>query len=331
MTIDATHGLVIGKFLPPHLGHVHLVDFARHWCPRLTVVVCSLRREPIPGATRVAWMRELFPSVQVIHLDEELPQDPSEHPSFWALWKAALARVVPGTPTHVFGSDAYIQRLAGELGAQAVPVDPGRHAVPVSGTAIRDDPMKHWEYLPSCVRPFFVRRICVFGPESTGKTTLSRWLAQQLHTAWVPEYARTWLEARGGHVGPGDMLEIARGQRSSEAALERQANRALILDTDTLATVVWSQALFGSVDVGVTQRASESPAGLYLLLAPDVPFVPDPVRYLPGQREAFHAACVQALESRRHRVVHIHGTWAQRQEQALASARAYLTTGLSVC
>ena len=55
-----TRGFLLGKFLPPHQGHVFLGQFARHHCDRLTILVCSLDRDPIPGALRFAWMQELF-------------------------------------------------------------------------------------------------------------------------------------------------------------------------------------------------------------------------------------------------------------------------------
>ena len=80
--------------MPPHLGHLYLVDFARRYCEDLTVVVGSLAREPIAGELRVAWMRELFPQVRVVHLTDENPQLPHEHPDFWAIWKASLERIV---------------------------------------------------------------------------------------------------------------------------------------------------------------------------------------------------------------------------------------------
>lgn len=62
--------------------------------------------------------------------------------------------------------------------------------------------MGFWDFLPECVRPEYVRRVVVTGPESTGKTTLARRLAEQLATAWVPEYARAFLDGRlaGGAV-----------------------------------------------------------------------------------------------------------------------------------
>jgi NadR type nicotinamide-nucleotide adenylyltransferase len=73
-------------------------------------------------------------------------------------------------------------------------VDRERRAVPISGERLRADPMGSWDYLPECVRPEYVRRIVVTGPESTGKTTLAQGLAERLATTWVPEYARAYLD-----------------------------------------------------------------------------------------------------------------------------------------
>ena len=85
-----THGLLLGKFLPPHRGHVYLGEFARHFVDELTIVVGTIPSEPIPGELRFRWMSELFPTVQVVHLDKDLPQEPSEHPDFWNIWTREL-------------------------------------------------------------------------------------------------------------------------------------------------------------------------------------------------------------------------------------------------
>src|SRR4051794_34695897 len=261
-----TTGMLLGKFLPPHLGHVYLVEFASRYVDQLTVVVCSLAREPIPGELRYRWMRELFPFDNVVHLTDELPQEPKEHPDFWALWKASLERVLPGRPDFVFASEDYGRKLAEVLGGEFVPVDRDRVAVPVSGTAIRTDPMRHWDYIPRCVRPYFARRVCVFGPESTGKTTLARRLAEHFGTAWVPEYARTLIEAQQGRIEREDMARIARGQIASEEALARNARRLLVCDTDVLTTRIWSETLYGTCDPFVAEQAMRRPYDLTLLL-----------------------------------------------------------------
>jgi NadR type nicotinamide-nucleotide adenylyltransferase len=314
-----TSGMLLGKFMPPHLGHVYLGEFASRCVDRLSIVVCSLASEPIPGELRFRWMRELFPFDHVVHLTDDLPQQPSEHPDFWDLWRAALRRVLPCRPDFVFASEDYGKRLAEELGGVFVPVDRSRSAVPTSGTAVRADPMANWDYLPRCVRPYFVKRVCVFGPESTGKTTLARRLAERFRTAWVPEYARTLLESKGGELSQADLPLIARGQAASEDALARNANRVLICDTDPLSTLIWSETLYGSCGAAVRDLAEARTYDLYLLLDVDVPWVADVVRYLPDDRRGFLDRCQAELERRGRAYVRLSGTWQERFERAVAA------------
>jgi NadR type nicotinamide-nucleotide adenylyltransferase len=304
--------MLLGKFLPPHLGHVYLGEFASRYVDQLTIVVCTLASEPIPGDLRYRWMRELFPFDHVVHLTDDLPQHPGEHPDFWALWKSALERVLPCRPDCVFASEDYGAPLAEVLGGRFVPVDQARAAVPVSATAVRTDPLANWDYLPRCVRPHFVKRVCVFGPESTGKTTLARKLAEHFNTAWVPEYARTLLEAQGGRLTPDDLPRIVRGQSASEDALARNARKVLICDTDPLTTLVWSEVLYGTCDPFVREQTEKRSYDLYLLLDVDVPWVADLVRYLPEERRAFFERCRAELERRGRRYVHLSGGWDER-------------------
>ena len=318
-----TTGMLLGKFMPPHLGHVYLCEFARGYVDQLTIVVCSLAREPIAGNLRYEWMRELLPQANVVHLTEELPQEPGEHPAFWALWKAALECVLPGVPDYVFASEEYGATLAEVLGGRFVPVDRARSAVPVSGTAIRADPMTNWDFIPRPVRPYFVKRVCVFGPESTGKSTLAANLAAHFRTCWVPEYARTLIESQRGAISPDDMLAVARGQIASEDALARNARRVLICDTDVLTTCIWSETLFGVCDPHLLEMANR-PYDLTFLLDVDVPWVPDVVRFLPDDRGSFYAKCKAALEANGRAYVVLSGTWERRFERACQAVESLI-------
>ncbi len=316
MTERPTTGMVLGKFMPPHLGHVYLVEFARNYVAQLTVVVGTLRAEPIPGELRFRWMRELFPDVNVVHLTDENPQEPKEHPDFWRIWHDSLMRVLPGRPDFVFASEDYGWKLAEVLSARFVPVDRARGVMPVSGTAVRRDPLGNWQYLPRCVRPYFVKRVCVFGPESTGKSTLTQQLAEHFQTVAVPEYARTLQEAQNNDLSPDDIPRIARGQIASEEALARAANRVLICDTDVLTTTIWSDVLYGSCPQWIRDEAERRTYDLYLLTDVDVPWVPDPLRYLPENRHDFHALCERALRNRGRPCVKLSGDWERRFRDA---------------
>ncbi len=315
----ARHGMVLGKFLPPHAGHVHLCEAARRMCDELTIVVGTLAGEPIPGELRVGWMRELMPDARIVHLTAALPQQPSEHPEFWRLWRETLLGLLPRAPDRVFTADAYGERLAAELGASWIPVDPGRTVFPISGTEVRDDPMRHWESLPRCVRPYFARRVSVFGPESTGKTTLAARLARELATVHVPEFARAYLESRGGVFTRPDLDVLGEGQIALEDSLARDANRVLICDTDPLLTVVWSEVMYGEASRWLRTTAAARRYDLTLLCEVDLPWVDDPVRYLPAERAQFLARCEAALRAARRPYTVVRGSGDARTLAARAA------------
>jgi NadR type nicotinamide-nucleotide adenylyltransferase len=280
---------------------VHLCEVAQRMCDELVIVVGSMPGEAIDGAQRVAWMRELMPRARVEHLAQVMPQQPSDHPEFWPMWRAALLRF--GKPDRVFTSDDYGERLAAELGATWICIDPTREIFGTSGTAIRAAPFDHWERIPRCVRPHFARRISVFGPESTGKSTLARQLADELETICVPEFARAYLEGRGGKLERADLAVIRDGQIALEDSLARDANRTLICDTDPLLTSVWSDVLHAE-PLDVAPRRYD----LTLLCDVDLPWVADPVRYLPDDRAGFFARCETALRDAGRRYAIIRGT-----------------------
>ena len=321
---QAGSGLILGKFMPPHRGHQYLVDFALNYVEDLTVIVGSLAAEPIPGELRVAWMREMFPKAKVLHLTDENPQYPHEHPDFWQIWHDSLRRLVPTGPDYLFASEEYGINLAEVLGAKFVPADLGRSLIEVSATDIRQDPMRHWEYIPETVRPYFVRRACLFGPESTGKTVLAQRLARHFKTVYVPEYARGLIKLQGDQVTPDIFPAIVRGQMASEEALARQANRVLICDTDVLTTTLWADWFYGDCPAWIREQADRHGYHLYLLADIDVPWMEDSQRFTRDSRQGFMGRCVEALESRGRRYVRIGGSWEERYNQAVKAVEELL-------
>ncbi len=317
------HALVLGKFMPPHAGHLYLCRFALGMAERVTVVVGTSPGEPIPGDLRAAWMRRLMPDAHVVHLDAVLPQHPSEDPDFWAIWRRALEGVLPAPVDWVVAGEGYGATLAQTLGAAFAPLTRGLTYGDLSATAVRADPLGHWDRLPDCVRAWYARRVRVVGPESAGKTTLAAALAERFATLWVPEYARTLLEPRGGRVERSDLALIARGQAASEDALAERCDRLLICDTDPTLTRAWSEALFGGVDAEVVAAGAGRHYALTLLLAPLRAWTPDVVRYQPAeaQRRAFFERC-RALYPSTNRIVLDEADPAARLERAAAAVAA---------
>jgi NadR type nicotinamide-nucleotide adenylyltransferase len=318
-SVAAGHGLILGKFMPPHRGHQWLIEFGRAYAQELTVLVCSLDSEPIPGDLRYQWVREMCPNVNCVHITEDLPQEPADHPEFWAIWQDVVRRHVPNAIDYVFASEDYGWKLAEILDAQYVPVDHARQIVPVSGTAIRAQPMRYWPYLPEPVRPYFLKRVCIFGPESTGKSTLAKRLADHYQTQYAWEYARPLLDFKDGVTEPADIDKIARGQLATETAIARQANRVLFTDTDLLTTTIWSDVLFGSCPEWITQAAGEQHYDLTLLLDVDAPWVDDQQRFFgdPIQRSAFFDRCRAALDKAGRMYEVLSGSWQARESKAI--------------
>jgi HTH-type transcriptional repressor of NAD biosynthesis genes len=315
-------GMILGKFMPPHRGHQHLIDCAREHARHITVLVCSLASEPIPGHMRFRWMKELYPDLNVIHVTDENPSEPHEHPEFWEIWTDTIRRNMPTPPDVVFTSEEYGDELARRLGARHLLVDLSRERVAISATKIRANPFEHWHHIPDCVRPYFVKRVGIVGAESTGKTTLARQLAGHYKTVWVPEHAREYLDAKNARCELSDIAHIARGQMESESRLARRANRVMFCDTDLMTTTVWSDHYFGQCPEWVRRAADGQNYDLCLLTDVDVPWVADPQRDRPHMRDYFHDRFRRELESRRRRFAIINGSFDERLGKAIRAVDA---------
>lgn len=318
-------GFVLGKFMPPTEGHRFLCEFARQYVQKLTILVCSLPDEPINGFLRYQWMREMFPDCEVKWCQEVLPQEPvGEDPEFWATW----ARVIreygsrygePYQPDVIFASEPYGHKLAASVGARFVPCDISRTARDISATRIRAQPLANWSYIPNVVRPHFVKRVTMFGPESSGKSTLATELGKAFDTIVVPEYGRTYTEQFGTDVGAEDLIRIVQGHRASVAAAKRQANKVMFEDTDPIMSAVWADMLGVARDPWFD--SFDDKADLYLLCGVDIPWEDDGTRYFPSEadRQRFYGLCKLELERRGCRYIEISGSLQSRRLQAIAA------------
>ena len=139
-------------------------------------------------------------------------------------------------------------------------------------------------------QPSALVKVVLFGPESTGKTTLSEQLARQYNTVWTPEYAREYLQNKWNDerktCEPHDLLPIAAGQIALENKLATKATDLLICDTDLLETKVYSEAYYiGYCDPTLEKYALEDTYDLYFLTYIDVPWEADDLRDKPNNRQ----------------------------------------------
>ncbi len=315
-------GFVLGKFLPPHAGHLHLVRSAMAQTEELTVLVCTILKETIPGRLRYQWMCELFPGAQVVHVTDEVPSYPHEHPDFEAIWTALLKRKVPGTEVF-FSSEDYGEDVARWLSIDHVLVDKERITFPVSGTGIRNEALKHWEFIPENVRPYFVKRIVLTGPESTGKTTMAQQLAEYFHTHWVEEYGRDYFVKHGGISELSDLSRIAEGQVRLEEEALLKANKLLFCDTDLIVTQVWSEIYFKQCPQDVIDLSYTRRYDLHLLMDIDIPWEDDGTREFPKLREWHFNRLKEELEQKKLPYVIISGSFEERLQACIRAVRQF--------
>ena len=144
-------------------------------------------------------------------------------------------------------------------------------------------------------------KVVLFGPESTGKTTLSRQLARHYNTVWAPEYAREYLQDKWNNerktCEESDLIPIAIGQMDLENSLAKKADKLLICDTDLLETKVYSEEYYGGfVDPLLDEFAIKNTYDIYFLTYIDTPWEEDDLRDRPEQREEMFNAFKNSLE-----------------------------------
>lgn len=320
-------GFLLGKFLPPHAGHLYLIDEASRQCADLIVLLCSIEAETIPGELRYHWLRALRPEHRVLHCTEEVPQTPEDHPEFWTIWEDLLRRWLPCDVQVVFSSEEYGEEIARRLGIDHVPVDRERCAVPVSGTEIRGDPLRYWHFIPDVVRPYFTRTVAVLGPESSGKSTLTRQLAEAFSTAHVPEYGREYTRPMGNRVSSEIVLDdfwvISQEHGRRVAGALRGAYRVLFVDTEALTTAIWSEWYLDEVEHRLWSFVDAQHIDLYLLCAPDLDWEDDGTREFPARRQTHFERLRSELDRRAWPYRIIRGEGEARLQAAVAAITEY--------
>ena len=134
-----------------------------------------------------------------------------------------------------------------------------------------------------------ISKIALFGPESTGKTTLAKQLSAHFQTVWTPEFARDYLQQKWDTTQqicePEDLLPIAIGQTQLENQALLTANKFLFCDTCLLVTKVFSEIYYNFCDPALDKAARKHKYDLFFLTDVDVPWEKDDLRDAPQQRE----------------------------------------------
>ncbi len=307
-------GLVIGKFMPIHQGHIALINFAASQCDEVIVSMSFTDQDPIPGDGRLSWIKEVFHNQSNIHIHkikDDFDDDTLPLKERTRIWADRMREVYP-TVHLVISSESYGETFAENLKAGNVLFDIERKNVPVSATHIRQKPFVYWDFIPPVVRPYFVKKICFYGPESTGKSTMARRMADLYQTEFVPEVAREMITSNDFTVD--DIIKIGHAQTQRIIDKTKTANKFLFCDTDLITTQIYSQIYLKQVPGVLYELEKQIRYDQYFLFDTDVPWVKDELRDLGDKREVMFEKFKHELDKRNIDYILVSGDYEHREQ-----------------
>lgn len=183
-----TIGVVFGKFYPLHTGHIYLIQRACSQVDELHIIMgfddtrdralfedSAMSQQPtVPD--RLRWLLQTFKYQKNIRIHAFNEEGMEPYPHGWDVWSNGIKKFMAEKgiqPDLIYTSEeADAPQYMEHLGIETVLVDPKRTFMSISGAQIRENPFRYWEYIPTEVKPFFVRTVAILGGESSGKSTL---------------------------------------------------------------------------------------------------------------------------------------------------------------
>ncbi len=163
-----------------------------------------------------------------------------------------------------------------------------------------------------------MKKVAVIGTESSGKTTLCKQITEVLHAIYIPEYAREYIGALNRAYTLNDIIHIDQFQwEKLEITIKEGGYQLALSDTESIINKVWSEDVFSEVPEIIEQHIKSSPFDLYMLLKPDLPWQPDPLRTNQHRREYLHTCYLKELELYSLPFTEISGQGPRRLEAAL--------------
>ena len=327
-------GLIIGKFMPLTKGHIGLIEFGLVNCDKLIIAVCSLKSEPIEGELRFYWVKKHFCNnvkVEVVHITkEDLPNSTQSSRYISKIWAEYLKDLYPQVNI-IFASEKYGEYVAEYMNAEYKIFDVEREIIPISATMIRESPFKYWDYIPEIVKPYYVKKVCIYGSDSCGKSTLTMDLAKYYKTAFVPEVARNmfeWGNLSFDNLNINHLEQFAKLQYEAVKSMECFSNKMLICDSDNITTQIYSEVYCGHVTDEI--KKYELAYNLFLFLDIDTPYIEEGQRNLANRRKEMRERFMQGLDCRGISYILINGSWEERFNKAVEAIEDNIFNNLRI-
>lgn len=255
-------GIVFGGYCPLHKGHMDVIMRAKKNNDKVILVVCGYNNEHRAnqlGAdlyTRTYYIKEFFKSDEIIDVisinDTEIGLDESCSENNWRIWTDTVFKKADdlgyNKSDHIFtfyvSESNYYGMLHNKLGYNCVYTD---KKLKISGTEIRNNPVKYWDYIMYPFKKFLVKPILVIGTASEGKTTIVKDISRYFNIPVVYEYGREYMEDNGithdSQLNINDFKEFIEGQYDDISTKIYFSEKPFVIcDTDNLITMMYASA-----------------------------------------------------------------------------------------
>jgi HTH-type transcriptional regulator, transcriptional repressor of NAD biosynthesis genes len=321
-------GLTLGKFAPLHRGHQHMIETAIEETDEVIVIIYdSPEVTDIPLPVRSGWIKTLYPQVKVIEAWGG-PEETGYTPEIKRMHEDYIIGLLGGIQiTHFYSSELYGEHMSEALGAVNRQVDPSRSRFPVSGTLVRQEPYAYKNMVDPLVYRDMITRVVFMGAPSTGKTTLTAFLAERGSTVWMPEYGREYWETHQieRRLTLEQLEEIAAGHLEREEQQILDARGVLFVDTNAITTYMFSLDYHGEATPGLMQMAREASLryDLVFVCDTDIPYDDTWDRSGDVQRHIFQKRILADLHMRKIPYILLRGTLEERAERVEEILKLY--------
>lgn len=317
-------GLVLGRFCPPHLGHMHLVEEAFARCGRLYIATPGKQGPGDPLRTNL--VTNAFSELATIHImygTDGMPRDPAA-PGFATAWAGAVRANIPNTITRVFSSDTVGAAIVAQaLKAEHVVIDTKRQRIPICASDIRADVYGNFRFVAPGARMHLVVSVALLGPECAGKTTLAHELKAAMGASVVEDALRMEAAKHRGSL-PWESFASAMStfpERWREGARQSESG-VVVLDDSRLSAELWARRLGHKPSNQFRNIGDVDNFDVTLICHDDFGFVGPPERDQPELRKAMLHEIIARTKNRAN-VVHIEGTDGRaRVETAMNAIKA---------
>jgi HTH-type transcriptional regulator, transcriptional repressor of NAD biosynthesis genes len=315
-------GLIIGKFHPLHVGHIGLINFGLKQCDTLIVLVCASNKEAINGFLRQKWLQKTFENepkldIRILEYDEsKLPNTSVSSKAVSKIWADKFIAMDLQIDI-IFSSEKYGDFVAKYMNCEHIPYELDRETDNIAASQILQNPLKYWHFIAHSARSFFVKKICICGTESTGKSILTELLAAHFATDFVPEMAREIIE-HTEHVTEEHLTQIATLHAKTILEKVETANKFLFVDTDVLTTKSYAHFLFNKPLIVAQWIEEANVFDAYIYLDKDAIYIQDGTRLSIEKRNELDSFHQNELRKNSIDYKIINGNWTERFEKAVA-------------